>query len=100
MRETYAEQIRTASDAAETVAHSEKEQVKGDISSRSWSQRLWHALARYPLPLVALALLLLSLALWLVGRAQFAQWTLLIIVVVGGIPLLWETLQHFLRREF
>ena len=100
MRETYAEQIRTASDAAEIVAHSEKEQVKGDISSKSWLQRLWHALARYPLPLVALALLLLSLVLWLVGRAQFAQWTLLIIVVAGGIPLLWETLQHFLRREF
>jgi heavy metal translocating P-type ATPase len=29
-----------------------------------------------------------------------ASWTLLVIVLLGGIPLLWETVQQFLRKEF
>jgi len=45
-------------------------------------------------------LLLVSLVLWLVGRAEFANWTLLVIVVMGGIPLLWDTFKHIIHREF
>jgi len=54
----------------------------------------------YPLPLGALTLLLVSLLLWLAGRPELAQWVLLIVVLLGGLPLLWETVQQFLHREF
>src|SRR6266702_5200353 len=69
-------------------------------SPRSWLWRLWHSLKDYPLPLGALALLLVSLLLWLAGRADLAHWVLLGIVLLGGVPLLWETLKHFIHREF
>jgi P-type E1-E2 ATPase len=47
-----------------------------------------------------LTLLLVSLVLWLVGRAELANWTLMVIVLMGGIPLLWDTLKHIIHREF
>jgi heavy metal translocating P-type ATPase len=37
---------------------------------------------------------------WLIGRPDLAHWVLLVIVLLGGIPLLWEMVQQFLRREF
>jgi heavy metal translocating P-type ATPase len=55
---------------------------------------------RYPLPMGAVALLVVSLVLWLTGRGDSASWTLLAVVLLGGIPLLWETGQQFLRKEF
>lgn len=62
--------------------------------------QLWQALKRYPLPLVALALLLVSLGLWLAGRADLAQWVLLAIIVMGAVPLVWEIVGQLVRREF
>jgi heavy metal translocating P-type ATPase len=66
----------------------------------AWVLRLWHAVKRYPLPLAVLALLFVSLALWLAGRTDLANWVLFATALLGGIPLLWETVQQFLRREF
>ncbi|HEU0003167.1 MAG TPA: heavy metal translocating P-type ATPase [Ktedonobacteraceae bacterium] len=63
-------------------------------------QRLWHTLRRYPIPVGALVLLVVSLILWLAGRGDMANWTLLAVVLLGGIPLLWETLRQFARKEF
>lgn len=37
--------------------------------------------------------------LWLAERGDSANWTLLAVVLVGGIPLLWETVQQFLHKE-
>ncbi len=62
--------------------------------------RLWQSVKRYPLPFGSLALLLASFSLWLAGRADLAQWMLLAIILLGGIPLLWETGHQLLRREF
>lgn len=62
--------------------------------------QFWRALRRYPLPLVALALLLVSLGLWLAGRADLAHWTLLAIIVMGGVPLVWEIVGQLIQREF
>jgi len=76
------------------------EQEKTAAVQSSWSQRIWVALKSYPLPLGALVLLLGSLALWLAGYANLANWVLLVIVLLGGIPLLWETLKHFIHKEF
>jgi cation transport ATPase len=63
-------------------------------------QRLWRTVKRYPIPVGSAVLLIGSLVLWLAGRSEIANWTLLAIVLLGGIPLLWETVQQFLRKEF
>jgi cation transport ATPase len=76
-----------------------QEHGEAEAAPKRWFQRVRHSIKRYPLPLGALALLLVSLLLWLVGRADLANWMLFAIVLVGGIPLLWETLRHFIRRE-
>ncbi len=65
-----------------------------------WMARIWRALRRYPLPLVALVLLLVSFGLWLAGRPDLANWTLLSISVIGGVPLVWEILVQVVHREF
>ncbi len=70
------------------------------VTPPSRSRRLWQAAQRYPIPLGALLLLAASLILWLVGKGDIANWTLLAVVLIGGIPLLWETLRQFARKEF
>ena len=82
------------------VTESTADQARTIVTQPSWPRRIWQALRNYPIPLAALVLLLVSLVLWLVGRAEFASWTLLAIVVMGGIPLLWDTLKHIIHREF
>jgi cation transport ATPase len=70
------------------------------VTQQSWSHRIWQAIRNYPIPLGALVLLLVSLVLWLAGRADLANWMLLVIVLMGGIPLLWDTIKHIIHREF
>ena len=53
----------------------------------------------HPVPALALALLLASLTLWVAGRDDIAQWPLLAVIVVGGAPLFWETLNQILHGE-
>lgn len=65
-----------------------------------WHERLWHTVKRSPLPFGSVALLLVSLVFWLTGRGDLANWALLVVVLLGGIPLLWETVQQFLHKEF
>ncbi|MBX5457516.1 MAG: heavy metal translocating P-type ATPase [Thermogemmatispora sp.] len=60
---------------------------------------LMDLLRHYPLPSAALMLLLVASLSWLIGRADLAHWTLLVITVIGGIPLSWQTLQQLSRRE-
>jgi heavy metal translocating P-type ATPase len=49
---------------------------------------------------VTLTLLLVSLGLWLAGQGDLARWSLLAIIVIGAVPLLWETLSQLAHREF
>jgi heavy metal translocating P-type ATPase len=46
------------------------------------------------------ALMLTSLVFWLAGRGDIANWILLAVSLLGGIPLLWETLKQLFHREF
>jgi P-type E1-E2 ATPase len=46
------------------------------------------------------ALMLASLVFWLAGRGDIANWILLAVSLLGGIPLLWETLKQLFHREF
>ncbi len=61
--------------------------------------RLVNAARHYPLPLSVLALLLISLIAWLVGWHNVAQWSLIAIILLGGIPLLWATLRQLAHGE-
>jgi heavy metal translocating P-type ATPase len=70
------------------------------VVAPSWPSQLWGTLRRNPLPLSTLALLLVSGLLWLLGRGDVAQWTLLAIIVIGGLPLLVETLGQLIHGEF
>lgn len=74
--------------------------VESAFALTPWYQRLWDAVRRYPLPLGALVLLLVSLLLWLTGHHDLADWALLTIILLGGVPLLWKTVQHVIHREF
>ncbi len=69
-------------------------------AGQRWSERLLGVVKRYPIPLVAVTLMLASLVFWLAGRGDIANWTLLAAVLLGGVPLLWETLQQVVHREF
>ncbi len=69
-------------------------------TGKSWFERAWRGTKRYPLPLGATVLLGGSLIFWLAGRASFANWMLLAVVVLGGLLLLWEIIQQFLHKEF
>ncbi len=44
--------------------------------------------------------MLASLICWLAGRGDMANLLLLGVVLLGGVPLLWETLNHFVEKEF
>ena len=67
---------------------------------RVLAQRALSLTRRQPVPAATLSLLFLSLVLWLVGRGDIAQWTLLAIVLLGGVPLFVTTLRQVIRREF
>src|SRR5881227_2212742 len=69
-------------------------------TKQRWPGRLWETMKRYPIPFGSVVLLMISLGLWLAGHSDLARWTLLAVVLLGGIPLLWETVQQFLHKEF
>src|SRR5450759_5539115 len=83
---TEAEQAPTRTTAVEPEQH--------------WPERFWDTVRRYPLPLGAVALMAASLVLWLAGQSALANWALLVVVLLGGIPLLWETMQQVFHKEF
>ena len=56
-------------------------------------------LKRYPLPSGALILFLISAFSWLIGQNVIAHWSLIGILVWGGIPLIWDAAKRLLRRE-
>ncbi|HEX6544097.1 MAG TPA: heavy metal translocating P-type ATPase [Ktedonobacterales bacterium] len=56
-------------------------------------------LKRYPLPFAVIALLLISLATWLAGWPRVSQGSLIGIILLGGIPLLWDTVRQLVRGE-
>src|SRR5450755_5087660 len=88
--------------AAEAEVEAEKAptSVSAVPTTQRWPERVWHIVRRYPIPLGAVSLMAASLVLWLAGHGALANWTLLAVVLLGGIPLLWETMQQFLHKEF
>ncbi len=80
-----------------------KETLAADVKTRTpvlqVVTRLSSAARHYPLPLSVIGLLLVSLIAWLVGWHDVAQWGLIVIILLGGIPLLWATLRQLARGE-
>ena len=70
------------------------------VSSQHRWQRFLGAAKRYPVPFMAVVLMVMSLASWLAGRGDIANWLLLAVALLGGIPLLWETVQQMFHKEF
>ena len=60
----------------------------------------WSFVRHYPLPVVTLLLLALSLVVWVTGQGALANWILLAVILIGALPLLWDTLHQFWRKEF
>lgn len=90
----------TTPDSSPVLAEETTTSVSPAESRQPWPRRLWCTVKRYPIPFWSVTLLVASLGLWLTGRGDLANWTLLAVVLLGGIPLLWETMQQFLRKEF
>ena len=56
--------------------------VSAAETRQPWSGRLWNTVKRYPIPLGAGALLVISLAFSLAARGHLANWTLLVEVLL------------------
>lgn len=95
------QQIRTSASALLSEERKETSTSKSPAApGQRWSERLLSVVKRYPVPFVAVTLMLASLVFWLAGRGDSANWALLAVALLGGIPLLWETLQQVFHREF
>lgn len=90
---------QSATATASACREVEKDEQRPARVKTPW-QRAWHVVRRYPLPVGALALLGISLMCWLVGKPELARWPLLLILLGGGVPLLWQTLRQLWHREF
>ncbi len=66
----------------------------------SFSARTVALVRAYPLPTFALFFLLIACGLWGAHRSDLAQWPLAIIVVVGGVPLLWRMINDMRHGHF
>ena len=82
------------------IENTAEQPVIAAVTPQSWLRRIWRAIKSYPIPLGSLVLLLVGLVFWLAGYANLANWTLLVIVIMGGIPLLWDTIKHIIHKEF
>ena len=76
----------------------QNDEVRGR-GSRQRIARIAALVRRYPLPFGVIALLLLSLAGWLAGWDGVAQWSLIVVILLGGIPLLWDTVRQLAHGE-
>ena len=80
--------------------HQKKERQEISLERHSlasgprWPPRLWDIVKGYPVPFMAVTLMLISLVFWLAGRGDIASWILLAVALLGGLPLLWETLKQ------
>jgi heavy metal translocating P-type ATPase len=61
--------------------------------------RIARAVRRYPLPFASISLLVVAGILHVAGFPLLAQEALLLIIVIGGVPLLIETARQLWRRE-
>ncbi|HEX8728858.1 MAG TPA: heavy metal translocating P-type ATPase [Ktedonobacterales bacterium] len=91
---TAPDERRSSTTRAERVA------ATPEASARTRLSGFWRLARSYPIPTIALGLLVVSGVLALAAPANLWRWPLLAIILVGGAPLLLETAQQLWRREF
>ena len=98
---TGAASTRTGGREAEDALARPESQNPAATTRHGWRhlRSAGHVLRTYPLPAIALALLAVSLVLWVTGHSDLAQWPLIAVIVIGGLPLVWETLNQILHGE-
>lgn len=82
-----------------TVPASSKHPIPAQTSQQEpggW----WQTVKRYPIPFGVMVLLAGGLLLWLAGHAEITHWMLFAVLLLGGLPLVWNTMQQFVRHEF
>ena len=92
--------INKSTTQMESIVENSEEQPEIVVTRQSWLRRIGQAIKNYPVPLGSLLLLFVSLVCWLTGNPTLANWILLVIIIMGGIPLLWDTIKHIIHREF
>ena len=69
-------------------------------TGQDWLKRWWGVVKRYPILFGVVTLMLASFVFWLAGRGDIANYILLAVALLGGIPLLWETIKQLFHKEF
>jgi heavy metal translocating P-type ATPase len=98
LQNVQSDQKTGASDSS-LLAEEEKQTVT-TAANQGKMERWWRVVQRYPIAFGTVALMLASLMFWLAGRGDIANWILLAVALLGGIPLLWETLKQLFHKEF
>lgn len=88
-------QLSSAASGSERVATG----ARAVLSQRDFFLPGWRLLKNFPLPLLSLALLGVSLVLWLARQAESARWALLAVIVLGALPLLVDSVRRLVRKE-
>jgi heavy metal translocating P-type ATPase len=78
----------------------EGKQTGTTAANQGKMERWWRVVQRYPIAFGTVVFMLASLVFWLAGRGDIANWILLAVALLGGIPLLWETLKQLFHKEF
>ncbi|MGZ3627068.1 MAG: HAD-IC family P-type ATPase [Ktedonobacteraceae bacterium] len=92
--------INKSTTQMENIVENSEEQPEILVTWQSWLRKIGQAIKNYPVPLGSLVLLFVSLVCWLTGNPTLANWILLVIIIMGGIPLLLDTIKHIIHREF
>lgn len=81
---------------------SESAPVQASLTKSGHSRHMpgWSIVTHYPLPLATIILLVISVIVWLTGHGALTNWILLAVIVMGALPLLWNTLQQLVHKEF
>src|SRR5690349_19153137 len=98
-RQTTAAPVSSVVSTQQTARDNPSVQASQQRSQRWW-WRWWQTVKHSPIPFGVMVLLAGGLLLWLAGYADPAHWLLLAVVLLGGLPLVWNTMQQFLRQEF
>ncbi len=95
------QKTRTSASSFQKEERKEASTGKPPAEPGRYRPERWLSTAKgYPVPFMAVTLMLASLVFWLAGRGDIADWTLLAVALLGGVPLLWETLKQVFHREF
>src|SRR5574341_2105692 len=71
------------------------------LSSSLQIVKTLHILRRYPIPVFAMTGLLVGIVAFLALRSyELAQWIWLGTLIVGGVPVVWDSIRGMLRGHF